>query len=93
MAGRVQGKAAIVIGAARGIGAVIAQRLVEEDARVVIADTLEADGRATAERLAERGEAIFVATDVARKDSVDGVVEATLARYGRVDILVQNAGI
>jgi 3-oxoacyl-[acyl-carrier protein] reductase len=93
MAGRVQGKAAIVIGAARGIGAVIAQRLVEEDARVVIADTLEADGRATAERLAERGEATFVATDVARKDSVDGLVEATLARCGRVDIMVQNAGI
>ena len=93
MAGRVQGKAAIVIGAARGIGAAIAERLVEEGARVVIADTLEADGRATAGRLAERGEATFVATDVARKESVDGLVEATLARYGRVDILVQNAGI
>jgi 3-oxoacyl-[acyl-carrier protein] reductase len=93
MAGRVQGKAAIVIGAARGIGAAIAQRLVEEDARVVIADTLEAAGRATAERLAERGEATFAVTDVARKESVDGLVEATLARYGRVDILVQNAGI
>jgi len=93
MAGRVQGKAAIVIGAARGIGAAIAERLVEEGARVVIADTLEADGRATAERLAERGEATFVATDVARKDSVDGLVEATLTRCGRVDIMVQNAGI
>jgi 3-oxoacyl-[acyl-carrier protein] reductase len=93
MAGRVQGKAAIVIGAARGIGAAIAERLVEEGARVVIADTLEADGRATAGRLAERGEATFVATDVARKEAVDDLVDATLARYGRVDILVQNAGI
>jgi 3-oxoacyl-[acyl-carrier protein] reductase len=93
MAQRVAGKAAIVIGAARGIGAAIAERLVEEGARVVIADTLETEGRATAGRLAERGEASFVATDIARKKSVDGVVEATLARYGRVDILVQNAGI
>jgi 3-oxoacyl-[acyl-carrier protein] reductase len=93
MAGRVQGKAAIVIGAARGIGAAIAERLVEEGARVVIADTLAADGRATALRLAERGEATFVATDVAHKESVDDLVSATLARYGRVDILVQNAGI
>jgi len=93
MAERVQGKVAIVIGAARGIGAAIAERLVEEGARVVIADTLEADGRTTAGRLAERGEVTFVATDVARKESVAGVVEATLARYGRVDILIQNAGI
>ena len=93
MAGRVEGKAAVVIGAARGIGAAIAERLVEEGARVVIADTLEADGRVTAGRLAERGEATFVATDVARKEAVDGLIEATLARHGRVDILVQNAGI
>jgi 3-oxoacyl-[acyl-carrier protein] reductase len=84
---------AIVIGAARGIGAAIALRLVEEGARAVIADTLEAEGRAAAEKLSEQGEATFVATDVGRKESVDALVEATLARFGRVDILVQNAGI
>jgi 3-oxoacyl-[acyl-carrier protein] reductase len=93
MAGRVDGKVAIVIGAARGIGAAIALRLVEEGARVVIADTLEADGRAMAERLSEHGAATFVATDVSRKQSVDALLEATLARFGRTDILVQNAGI
>jgi 3-oxoacyl-[acyl-carrier protein] reductase len=93
MAGRVAGKAAIVIGGARGIGAAIAERLVAEGARVVIADTLAADGEATATRLAARGEAIFIATDVSRKDAVDALVEATLQRFGRVDILVQNAGI
>src|ERR687891_2951455 len=93
MAGRVEGKIAVVIGAARGIGAAIAERLIEEGARVVIADTLEADGRATAARLAERGEAMFVATDVSSKEAVDALIEATLARFGRVDILVQNAGI
>src|SRR5918992_3247825 len=93
MAGRVEGKVAIVIGAARGIGAAVAARLIEEGGRVVIADTLEAEGRATAARLAERGEAMFVATDVSSKESVDALIEATLARFGRVDILVQNAGI
>jgi 3-oxoacyl-[acyl-carrier protein] reductase len=93
MAGRVDGKVAIVIGAARGIGAAIALRLVEEGARVVIADTLEAGGRAMAERLSEHGAATFVATDVSRKQSVDALLEATLARFGRTDILVQNAGI
>ena len=93
MAGRVGGKVAIVIGAARGIGAAIAERLAEEGGRVVIADTLEAEGRATADRLSKQGEATFVAADVSRKEAVDALVEATLARCGRVDILVQNAGI
>ena len=93
MPGRVESKVAIVIGAARGIGAAIAERLMEEGARVAIADTLEAEGRAAAERLSQRGEAAFVATDVGRKESVDALIEATLARFGRVDILVQNAGI
>jgi 3-oxoacyl-[acyl-carrier protein] reductase len=93
MTGRVGGKIAIVIGAARGIGAAIAQRLVEEGARVVIADTLADDGEATARQLGPEGAATFVATDVSRKDSVDILVQGTLARCGRVDILVQNAGI
>ena len=51
MAGRVHDKVAIVIGAARGIGAAVAERLVEEGARVTIADTLAEDGEATAKRL------------------------------------------
>ena len=93
MSGRVAGKIALVIGAARGIGAAIALRLAEEGARVVIGDTLEAEGRATAERLSRRGEAVFVATDVAEPGAVERLVEAALARFGRLDILVQNAGI
>jgi 3-oxoacyl-[acyl-carrier protein] reductase len=93
MAGRVDGKVAIVIGAARGIGRAIAERLSEEGARIVIADTLEGEGAAAAKRLSKRGEAMFVATDVSRKDAVDALIEAALARFGCVDILVQNAGI
>jgi 3-oxoacyl-[acyl-carrier protein] reductase len=82
-----------VIGAARGIGAAIALRLAEDGARVVVADTLAAEGEALATRLAERGEAMFVAADVSRKGAVDALVESALQRFGRVDILVQNAGI
>jgi 3-oxoacyl-[acyl-carrier protein] reductase len=93
MTGRVEGRVAIVIGGARGIGAAIALRLIEEGARVVIADLLESDGRATAARLSQQGEAVFVGADVGRKESVDALVETTLSRLGRVDILVQNAGI
>jgi 3-oxoacyl-[acyl-carrier protein] reductase len=90
---RVEGRVAVVIGAARGIGRAIALRLVEEGARVVIGDTLERDGRATAEQLARAGETLFVSADVADKTSVDRLIETTLARFGRIDILVQNAGI
>jgi 3-oxoacyl-[acyl-carrier protein] reductase len=93
MSGRVAGKVAIVIGAARGIGAAIAERLLEEGARLALADTLEDEGRATAARLAELGEAQFVATDVSDEASVEALVQATLARWGRLDIMVQNAGI
>jgi 3-oxoacyl-[acyl-carrier protein] reductase len=93
MAGRVHDKVAIVIGAARGIGAGIAERLVEEGARVTIADTLADDGKATVKRLEKRGEVTFVRVDVGSKQSVDALVQGTLARCGRVDILVQNAGI
>jgi len=93
MSGRVAGRSAVVIGAARGIGAAIALRLVEEGARVVIGDTLAEEGRLTAERLSGQGEALFLATDVAEPASVERLVEAALARFGRIDILVQNAGI
>jgi 3-oxoacyl-[acyl-carrier protein] reductase len=93
MAGRVEGKVAVVIGAARGIGRAIAERLSEEGACVVIADTLVDEGRAAAKRLSGRREAMFVAADVSRKDAVDALVETILQRFGRVDILVQNAGI
>ncbi len=92
MTGRVADKIAVVIGAARGIGAAIAERLVEEGAQVVIADTLESEGQVTARRLGET-RARFVATDVGRKASVDALIRTTLDAHGRIDILVQNAGI
>jgi len=93
MIGRVAGKVAVVIGAARGIGRAVAERLVEEGARVVIGDALETEGRATAEQLSRAGEARFVSVDVAEKASVDRLTETALACFGRIDILVQNAGI
>jgi 3-oxoacyl-[acyl-carrier protein] reductase len=89
MSDRVKDRVAIVIGAARGIGEAIAERLVEEGARIVIGDTLEEEGSRTAARLG----GFFVASDAAEKASVEGIVQQTLARFGRVDILVQNAGI
>lgn len=86
---RLKDKAALVIGAARGIGEAIASRFVEEGARVTIADTEVQAGQATAVRL----DGLFVETDISRPDHAARAVEATVKAYGAIDILVQNAGI
>jgi 3-oxoacyl-[acyl-carrier protein] reductase len=89
MAGRVQDKVAIVVGAAQGIGAGMAERLIAEGGKVVIADWHPDQGKAAAARLG----AEFVKVDVSRKDEVAALVQTTLERFGQVDILCQNAGI
>lgn len=89
MTGRLDGKVALVIGAARGIGEGIAERFVEEGARVVIADTEVAAGEATARRLGGR----FVTTDISSFAEAQRAVQTALDQFGRLDILVQNAGI
>ena len=89
MTGRLQGRSALVIGGARGIGAGIAERFVEEGARVVIADTEVVTGEATAARLGGH----FIATDISDAASAERAVTATLNTCGALDILVQNAGI
>ena len=89
MMGRLEGKVALVIGAARGIGEGVAQRFVEEGARVVIADTEVEAGRETAARL----KGLFVETDISRMDHAERAVKTALDGFGGLDILVQNAGI
>ena len=89
MPGRVEDKVALVIGGARGIGGAIADRLAGEGARLVLADRREVEGRARAEELG----ATFVVCDVADPASVRAAVRLAVERHGRLDILVQNAGI
>lgn len=89
MGNRLKDRTAIVIGAARGIGEGIAEVFAKEGAKLVIADALAAEGRATADRLG----GMFVAMDVSSPADNKALVAATLERHGRVDILVQNAGI
>jgi 3-oxoacyl-[acyl-carrier protein] reductase len=89
MRGRLEGKVALIVGAARGIGAAIAERFHEEGARLVIADIEKAAGAATAERLGGR----FVATDISRLADAEQAVATTLSAYGDLHIVVQNAGI
>lgn len=90
---RIEGRVAIVVGAARGIGAGIAERFLEEGASVLIADTDEAEGQATAERLSRIGPAAFLRADVSERDDSRAVVAAAVEKLGGLDILVQNAGI
>ena len=91
---KLQGKVAIVTGAASGIGKVIAQRFAREGAKVVIADlNLDQANATAAEIQSSGGEARGIAMDVTSEDAVNAGVAATIAAYGSVDILVSNAGI
>jgi len=89
MTRRLTNRTALVIGAARGIGAGIVERFIEEGAHVVIADTEAAIGQATAKRLGAR----FIETNIALKADADRAVAETVDHFGGLDILVQNAGI
>ena len=87
-------RVAIVTGAARGIGAAIADILAEHGAAVVVADINYRGAQAKQGELGERGfDAFAVTVDVSDKLSIDELVAATLERYGRIDILVNNAGV
>ena len=87
------GKTAIVTGAAGGIGLAIATRFVREAARVVIADVDKAKGEAAVRDLSASGTATFVQCDVSSSADVARLVEAAIAAHGDIDILVNNAGI
>ena len=89
MTGRLEGKTALVIGAARGIGKGVAARFAEEGARLVLADALAEAGEATARELG----ALFVRTDISKMQDAEAAVAVAVERHGRLDIMVQNAGI
>ena len=91
---RLEGRTAIVTGGGQGIGEAIALAMAEEGASVVVAE-LRAETAGAVQRKIEEGggTAVAHATDVSREDSVDAMVRACLDRFGKVDVLVNNAGI
>ena len=93
MGERLKERTAIVVGAARGIGAGIAERFSDEGATLVLVDVDAEAGEAGADRLRRFGPVVFVQADISESDGARSVVAAALERFGRVDILVQNAGI
>jgi len=91
---RLAGRAAIITGAASGIGRAIAERFAGEGAAVLIADVQRDAGEAVATAIrAAGGQAEFVATDVTAEADVRAMVDAAVVRFGRLDIVVNNAGI
>lgn len=88
---RMEGKVAIITGAAQGMGAAHARRLLEEGAKVVLTDLNEEKGQATAAELGEN--ALFVKQNVTSAEDWAKVVEEAEKAFGKVDVLVNNAGI
>jgi NAD(P)-dependent dehydrogenase (short-subunit alcohol dehydrogenase family) len=92
--GRLQGQVAIIVGASSGMGKATARAFVAEGAKVAVAARREEEIKALATELTGAGgEAISVRADVAKRPDIDAVVQATLARFGRVDVLVNCAGV
>ena len=91
---RLQGKVALITGAARGQGAEEARMFAKEGAKVVLADVTDQEGTAVAAEIAEMGgDALYVHLDVTNEDEWDAAVQSAVASFGKLDILVNNAGI
>ena len=89
--GRVKDKVVVITGAGSGLGKADAHRLSEEGAKLVLTDINEKEGRRTVDEC--EGEAIFFAQDVKDESSWPRLIEATITAFGRLDVLVNNAGI
>ena len=88
---RLEGKKALITGAARGIGRTFAEAYIREGAEVAIADIDTARAEATAAELGEK--AVAVALDVTNQASIDTCIDQTVEALGRIDILINNAAI
>lgn len=90
---RFAGKVVVITGGAQGIGRATAVRFLSEGARVVIADVNVDRLRATASEIGTPATVLAVVTDVAEKDQVDALIAKAVAAFGRIDVMVNNAGI
>jgi 3-oxoacyl-[acyl-carrier protein] reductase len=88
---RLKDKVAVITGGAAGIGRATAARFIEEGAKVLIADVNEEQGEDAASYLGPK--AAFYSVDVSNKEAVQDAVNAIIKKFGRIDVLVNNAGI
>ncbi|MEC9289929.1 MAG: SDR family NAD(P)-dependent oxidoreductase, partial [Chloroflexota bacterium] len=91
---RLEGKVALISGGARGMGAEEARIFAREGAKVIIGDISEEDGKAVEAQISEAGgQALFVRLDVTEESDWTNAVDQAMSRYGKLDVLVNNAGI
>ncbi len=88
---RLENKVAIVTGAGRGMGNAISRRFANEGAQVVVAEIDEASAHETFEQIGRRG--ILVMTDMSKVADIKNLIDKTVAQFGRLDILINNAGV
>lgn len=93
MSKRLEGKVAVITGAASGIGAATAKIYVEQGARIVLGDIQDEAGVALAEALGGSNTAIFRHCNVTNEDHVQGLVDAALSEFGQIDVMFNCAGI
>jgi NAD(P)-dependent dehydrogenase (short-subunit alcohol dehydrogenase family) len=91
---RLKDKVAIITGATKGIGLACAQEFADEGAKVVLVGRTDSLGEAAAQEIrGAGGKALFVHCDVSQKAEVDALVKATVDHFGRIDVVVNNAGV
>ncbi|WP_217696985.1 SDR family NAD(P)-dependent oxidoreductase [Bacillus sp. MRMR6] len=91
---RLKDKVCIVTGSSMGIGEAIAERFAEEGAKVIVNSRSQVRADATAARLREKGyEVTAIAADISNKASVQNLVDKTVEKYGKLDVIVNNAGV
>ena len=94
MEGKLEGKVAIVTGAAQGMGEAVAKLFAQEGAKVVVNDIIEEKAKKVAEEINSQGkEALAIRADVTNHREVSRMVEETVKEFGTVHILINNAGI
>ena len=92
--GRLKGKVALITGGSRGMGAAEAKMFADEGAHVVIADILENEGRKIASEIAASGaRCVFTQLDVLKASESDSVMGTVISIFGKLDVLVNNAGV
>ncbi len=91
--GKLEGKVAIITGAASGIGKASAVLFAKEGAKVVVADIQDELGKETVKKINDTGgKAVYVHTDVSKADDVKNMIKTAVDTYGKLDILYNNAG-